>query len=323
MKQLLFCTVLLAVLLCVPVRAAEPWEGTATADCFVYGDFSLPYLLHLPGDYDETKQYPLMLFFHGAGERGNDLSAAYSPMIRSWVEGEGAPLEECIVLIPQCPEEMQWVDTPWAEGNYSLDQVPESLPMQAAMALLDQTVTDYTVDFDRLYVSGYSMGGFAAWDVLMRHGERFAAGLPVCGGADPSYAGQICDIPIITLHGSADSAVPVEGTREMAAAIKGYGPLFFTYVEIPGRDHDLDRTLTEDHAWVEKLLAFRLSDRLPIEEAAVTTDRTETPPDEQGWPDIPLWQFGAVAVVAAVISTAAVEMKRRQKTFKKSKKAKK
>ena len=145
--------------------------------------------------------------------------------------------DKCIIIAPQCPEGMQWVNTPWAEGSYSLKNVPVSKPMQCVDELLDSIINDYSIDKSRVYVSGISMGGFGSWNLLMRRPEVFAAAAIVCGGADPEMADRIKNIPIRTFHSNGDPTVPVSGTREMTAALKEVGA-DIEYKEYDSNDHN-------------------------------------------------------------------------------------
>ncbi|MBQ7302437.1 MAG: prolyl oligopeptidase family serine peptidase, partial [Clostridia bacterium] len=131
----------------------------------------------------------------------------------------------------------QWVNTPWNKGNYSVANVPESAQLKAVMELLDTVEATYSVDKSRVYAMGVSMGGFGTWDLLMRHPDRFAAGMPLCGAADPAMAQAVKDIPIYTFHGSADTTVPVSGTRAMVDAVQAAGGKVLRYEELEGEGH--------------------------------------------------------------------------------------
>ena len=202
-------------------------------------NISLPYRMYIPKNYDCGEMYPLVVFLHGAGERGDDN--------RIQVERPGqmdlifadyeSPIYDSIVIAPQCPAGHRWVNTPWEDGNYSADDIPESDELKAVMKLIDECCREYNVDRDRIYIMGISMGGFGTWDMIMRHGERFACAMPVCGGGDPSYANKLKNIPIRTFHGSRDEAVPVASTREMFAAIAKVGGKNISYTEYDDRGH--------------------------------------------------------------------------------------
>ena len=198
----------------------------------------LVYRLYVPSNYDPDKEYPLLLFLHGAGERGVDNENQFGNMILEIFKHKESPIHNAIVLVPQCPANNQWVDTPWANGNYNSTSVKESDELQAVMKVLEGVRRDYSVDASRIYATGISMGGFGTWDLLMRHGDVFAAGIPVCGGADVTKAAELAKIPIRTFHSADDGIVPPSGTRAMAEAIKANDPVDFTYTEFPNGGHD-------------------------------------------------------------------------------------
>ena len=152
---------------------------------------------------------------------------------------KSSPFYHAIMICPQCPTDSQWVNTPWANGNYSVDNVPISKPMAAAVELLDSVIENYSINVNRQYVMGLSMGGFGTWDLLMRYPDRFAAAIPYCGGADTSKAELLVNIPIHTFHDTTDTAVPCSGTQAMVAAIKAAGGTLIEYTETSQYGHNV------------------------------------------------------------------------------------
>ena len=203
---------------------------------------TLPYRIFVPADYSEDYAYPVVLLLHGAGERGTDNEKTLVNVVPNLYIQKTSPFYHAIVIVPQCPENMQWVDTPWANGNYSVENVPISKPMTAAVELLDSIIASYSINTDRQYVTGLSMGGFGTWDLLMRFPDRFAAAIPYCGGADPSQAENLAKIPIYTFHDTTDTSVPVSGTQAVVEAIKAAGGTLITYKETTGKGHNVWNT---------------------------------------------------------------------------------
>lgn len=183
--------------------------------------------------------YPVLLFMHGAGERGTDNEAQVHVALPHIFDDPASPAYSSIVIAPQCPEDRQWVYTPWEKGCYSVADVTESRECAAVIEILRFIASEYNVDRSRIYVTGLSMGGFATWDLMTRHPSIFAAGMPICGGGDPSAAKILADIPIRTFHGVLDSSVPVEGTREMYTAVKALGRGRIRYTEFENGYHDI------------------------------------------------------------------------------------
>ncbi|MCH5375960.1 MAG: prolyl oligopeptidase family serine peptidase [Planctomycetes bacterium] len=174
------------------------------------------YLLYLPDGYDDHESWPLILFLHGSGERGDDLNQ---------VKKHGPPkiLESrkdfpFIVVSPQCPAGRRWE--------------PFDLT-----ALLDDVVSRYKVDEDRIYVTGLSMGGFGTWALAARTPDRFAAIVPICGGGEPGWARRLSKIPVWVFHGAKDTAVPIERSEEMVKALQAAeGNVQFTIYPEAGHD---------------------------------------------------------------------------------------
>ncbi len=221
-----------------PAYAEESKESakqTTPFESHIYKDENgseLPYRLLVPKNVQGPM--PLLLFLHGAGERGNDNE-------KQLVWGKDILLKaaneyHCIVIVPQCPEGGWWSNIDRAEGKMTLNPEPAE-PMKNAQAVVDQMIEKYDVDSDRLYIMGLSMGGFGSWDAISRWPGRFAAAVPICGGGDTSKAESIVDTPIWAFHGDADPVVSVDLTRAMIKAIKEAGgeP---KYTEYPGVGHN-------------------------------------------------------------------------------------
>lgn len=221
----------------------------------------LPYRLYVPSNYDPEKDYPVLIFLHGAGERGNDNTNHMKHVIGNLFNQKNSPVLDAIVICPQCPANNQWVDTPWANGNYSVANVAQSNESKAVMELLDEIAETYSTDADRYYIMGISMGGFGTWDLAMRYPDKFAAAVPICGGADPAMAETLKNFPIYTAHGSADPTVPVAGTRAMVAALQAAGSTVITYEEKPGMGHDIWTRFSGQTEVLEWLFNQKLSDR--------------------------------------------------------------
>lgn len=227
---------LFSLLLAAPSQAQKP-ETAFEPRTFQDGDFTLPYRIFLPTDLKPGEKVPLVLFFHGAGERGdNNIRQLHHaiPGLFSYVQKNHIP---AIILAPQCPVGMQWVNVPWGGDAHTMPKEP-SVPMQAAMKLLRQTMTDYPVDPARIYVAGISMGGFGTWDAIQREPDLFAAALPVCGGGDTAEAAKLVNLPIQTFHGELDKTVKTQRSRDMTEAIQKAGGTKIQYTEYPGVAHN-------------------------------------------------------------------------------------
>lgn len=177
---------------------------------------TMDYLIYLPKDYADKDSWPLMLFLHGAGERGNDLDRVkvHGPP-KLIAAGKEFPM---IVISPQCPSDHWWR--------------PNELN-----ALLDEIVEKYKVDQDRIYVTGLSMGGFGTWALAAYAPERFAALVPICGGGEAFTVRYLSHLPVWVFHGAKDSVVPLSASETMVEALrKAKGNVKFTVY--PDADHD-------------------------------------------------------------------------------------
>lgn len=163
----------------------------------------MQYLLYLPPAYDETEdQWPLLLFLHGAGERGDDLELVkvHGPP-KLIAEGEDFPF---VVISPQCPVGVWW-------------------SIETLHALINEVVETYRIDTSRIYVTGLSMGGYGSWDLAYTYPDLFAAAVPICGGGEPEKAPLMKEIPTWVFHGAKDEAVPPQRSQEMVDALAEAG----------------------------------------------------------------------------------------------------
>lgn len=206
---------------------------------FQYADTKLPYRLYVPFNYDPAKSYPLLVHLHGGGLRGNDNQRQLGNVIKSLLEMKDVEADQAIIVVPHCPENNKWVDSEWSKGTYSIDSVPESNELKAVVELVRELQNTYHVDANRIYAAGFSMGGYGVWDLLTRHPDLFAAGIPLCGGADTTKAALLAKIPVWAAHGALDSTVPVDASRDIVKAIESTGGDKIQYTELADVEHDI------------------------------------------------------------------------------------
>ena len=212
-------------------NAAEP-----EALVFKSDGKTLPYRLLKPAETKAGEKYPLVIFLHGAGERGVDNK---KQLVWFWNDKKPNPMtrpevakEKAFVIVPQCPDGKRFVEVPWEKGSYKSPEISE--PLKLTLALIDSFIKDNPIDPDRVYVIGMSMGGYGAFDAVQRRPELFAACVPICGAGDLSKAKEIAHVPVWAFHGDADTAVPVSGSREMIEALKKAGaePKYTEYAKV-------------------------------------------------------------------------------------------
>jgi len=193
-----------------------------TADIFAVDlvtPVRLPYLLHLPAGVETRRDWPLIVFLHGSGERGDDLDLVRRQGLPKRLD-EGFDLP-AVVLSPQCPDGQVWAQ-----------QYP------AVMALVDAVMADVGVDPDRVLLTGLSLGGAGAVHLAATHPERFAALVPICGPWTFYYVTpRMARLPLWVFHGEDDPVVSVEDSRRLVAAVEALGgsARLTTY---PGVAHD-------------------------------------------------------------------------------------
>ncbi len=163
------------------------------------------YLLYLPEDYGkEKKQWPLMIFLHGAGERGSNLNKVkvHGPP-KLIGQGKEFPF---IIVSPQCPLEKWWPTM-----------------IETVMVLIDEITEKYDVDESRVYLTGLSMGGYGTWTIASTHPDRFAAIAPICGAGTPVIAYKLKETPVWAFHGDEDPTVDPDESRKMVDRVNETG----------------------------------------------------------------------------------------------------
>ena len=189
------------------------------------------------GDGQDAEKHPLVLFLHGAGERGTDNSVQLK-YLPTWLADPAVRARHrAFVLAPQCRPDERWVDVSWADGESTPHSPAPTADLAAAVQALEEVMASEAVDPTRIYLTGLSMGGYGTWDLAVRLPDRFAAILPVCGGGDERTAARIATLPLWCFHGDSDTAVPVKRSRDMIAAVRAAGgrPI---YSELTGVGHD-------------------------------------------------------------------------------------
>ena len=217
--------------------------------------YSLNYQIYVPREMSISEKAPLILFLHGAGERGSDNEAQLKNAIKK-VAGKGE-WANAVIIAPQCPSSTggntnsdvndpnKWAETNWQKGNYLQDNLPESKPLHAAAELIQQYAGYDYIDADRVYVVGLSMGGFGTWDIISRYPDLFAAAVPICGGGPTDRIDVLKNIPIFTFHGTADGSVPYSGTEGMYNAITAAGGNKILFKTFQGAGHGIwDQAIT-------------------------------------------------------------------------------
>jgi predicted peptidase len=194
---------------------------------------SMPYRLLKPVNPLSKENFPLVIFLHGAGERGRDNEIHIKHIMDLFLDPKYRAKYACYVLAPQCPKGKYWADY---NKDGSLSEKPSRLT-EMVVELIEKVSKEFAIDKSRIYITGVSMGGYGTWDLLARYPNKFAAAIPICGGGDEKTASKIKNIPIWAFHGAKDDIVKPHQSRSMIKAIQTEGGLP-GYTEYPDVEHN-------------------------------------------------------------------------------------
>jgi len=199
---------------------------------------ALYYRWMTPDSVADDQRYPLVIFLHGSGERGDDNTAQLKHVLPRFTDPLLRKKYPTFVFAPQCPNNDRW-----SNGSFNPDRPAYTLedsltqPMTLTLETLSLLVKTYPIDTTRIYVIGLSMGGAGTWEMIERFPNFFAAAVPICGYADTRYAAGAAQTPTWIFHGGDDDVVPPVFSRQMVIAmlLRGGNPI---YTEFPGVKHD-------------------------------------------------------------------------------------
>ena len=213
---------------------------TYQAATYLQKEESLPYRLLLPEDYDIKKKYPLLVFLHGAGERGNDNELQLTHGSDQFLTPAFRKQYPAIIVFPQCPKDAYWATILSREVplKFSYSKRPKKNPtLDLVEGMLKEVLSNYAIDQSRIYVGGLSMGAMGTFELVYRNPKMFAAAFAICGGANPKIARKIRRPMWRIDHGEADSVVPFTLSKQMVAALKKKKALV-SFNRYPGVNHN-------------------------------------------------------------------------------------
>ncbi len=201
---------------------------------------SLNYRKLEPPTIEKGKQYPLVIFLHGAGERGSDNESQLRYGSEMFANPQNRKDYPAFVLFPQCPLSNFW---PFESQPASYDATtfpidyPTSTPIKLVKELIDSYLQMEEIDKDRIYILGISMGGMGTFDIACRYPETFAAAIPICGGVNVERLdNKVKNIYWRLFHGDADGVVPVNNSRQAYQKLTNI-KADAEYIEVPGASH--------------------------------------------------------------------------------------
>lgn len=264
LRLLIVC---LALCGCKTTSVIDP-QIPLTEDEFTYHQLSidkdtLPYRVLLPQNFNKSKAYPLMLFLHGAGERGSDNELQLVHGSDLFLKAETRKEYPAIVVFPQCAVDSTWSGYTWLEDgtlNYNSSKIQNSpvVHQKLVKALIAELNQNYKLDHNRFYIGGLSMGGMGTFETVRNNPKLFAAAFPICGGAHPSIAAQLSTPKWWIFHGEDDEVVLPENSKLIYEAIKALGADVKLSL-YPGVGHDSWTNAFEEPELLEWLFEQKLA----------------------------------------------------------------
>lgn len=240
MKKIIFILMPIFIISYLPTEGQETFRAYQKREFLTENNDRLPYRILLPIDYDCAKKYPLLVFLHGSGERGNDNEIQLKHGASLFLQSEIRKNFQAIVVFPQCAEGESWSNMEsdsTGRWDFPFTQLPNK-QMSLLMGMLNELTQNNCVDEDRIYLGGLSMGAFGILEWMAREPNKFAAAFPICGGGNklltPIYGSKI---PTWFFHGDDDAVVPPSYSRDLVAKIKNENGNV-KYTEYPGVGHD-------------------------------------------------------------------------------------
>jgi predicted peptidase len=212
---------------------------------FIRGNDTLRYRILYPENYKKEKAYPLIVFLHGSGERGNNNEAQLFHGGDLFLKDSLRKQFPAIVIFPQCPDNSAWNkfvmmkrDTSEA-FNLTLNTLDLSTPERLVKLLMDSLAENKIADKKRIYLGGLSLGGFGTYDLAIHYPDYFAAIFPICGQANLElYTEKASKIPVWIFHGALDNVVDPQPDRNLIKALQTMGAKNAKYTEYPNANHN-------------------------------------------------------------------------------------
>jgi predicted peptidase len=255
---------ILALSACAHFSGAQDYSAFKKA-LFIHGTDTLRYRILYPEGYGPGKTYPLIVYLHGAGLRGNDNEHQLVESARYFLKDEIRKKFPAMVVFPQCPFDSMWFRIPPAPPfdttvalNHKMNTLSLSTPELLVKLLMDSLGEHKVADSKRIYLGGCSLGGFGTYDLVVHYPNYFAAAFPVCGqGNVVLYPEKASNVPVWIFHGGSDDVIDPWPDRSMIKALKAAGAKNARYTEFPGLKHNIEAAVFGEPGLFPWLFSFK------------------------------------------------------------------
>lgn len=239
---------------------AKNEERSYKAEVFTSSEgHELPIRILYPDNYSNSKSYPMLIFLHGVGERGNNNQNQLVHIAPRFMTDDFQKKHEAIIVFPQCAEGDSWA--PYGEGETGSwliqSDKPATISTQALLEWINIFTAETSVDPTQMYLAGLSMGGFGTMDILYRRPNMFAAAVAICGGGNSRFQSKFKHVPLWIFHGAKDLVIPVALSRKIVESCKAL-EMDYRYTEYPEGGHDVWNQAWSEPELVDWIFSHKL-----------------------------------------------------------------
>ncbi|MFT3705939.1 MAG: phospholipase [Agriterribacter sp.] len=254
---------ILTLLICSYITKAQDFSAYKKA-FFIRGIDTLRYRILYPEVYDSKKSYPLVVYLHGAGFRGNDNESQLSRAGLFFLNNSLRKKFPAFVVFPQCPADSMWNQIPGppydttVAVNHEMNTLSLTTPERLVKLLMDSLTTYKIADPKRIYLGGTSLGAFGTYDLVIHYPDYLAAAFPICGQANVAlYPKKAANLPVWIFHGAIDDIINPWPDRALIKALQQSGAKNAKYTEYPGLKHDIEPAVFAEPDLLPWLFSFK------------------------------------------------------------------
>jgi predicted peptidase len=255
---------ILTLLICNHFSEAQDYSAFQKA-LFIRGKDTLRFRILYPENYKREMTYPLIVYLHGAGLRGNDNEHQLVESARFFLDDKIRNKFPALVVFPQCPFDSMWFNIPpgppydtTVAFNHQMNTLTLSTPERLVKLLMDSLADHKVADIKRIYLGGCSLGGFGTYDLVIHYPDYFAAAFPVCGQGNVAlYPEKASNVPVWIFHGEADDVINPWPDRSMIKALQHIGAKNARYTEFPGAKHNIEVNVFAEPGLFPWLFSFK------------------------------------------------------------------